>query len=722
MAHDARLMQELLATFHIEAAEHLQTLNHSLLELERLPEPAQQTALIQEAFRAAHSLKGAARAVTMTEVETVMHAVETFLQQVRDHGFALTPAVCDLLYDALDTTSKLIAGESLGDETLVTRLLGLIQSPVSPESSEETGAKTEIIPASERPMTDMGAMLATDSIRVPVSKLDDLMAQVGELLVARISFDQRASDSKAIQHDLKEMKKTWQAIVVASHHNNGSDLTALLDNHGEAVAHLMQTHHALNQSLTHDVMRLRVVTSHLQDQVRRTRMVPFQMIVLLLERVVRDVAHNEGKQVLFSVEGGHVELDKKVLEQLKDPLLHLLRNAVGHGLEDAETRIAAGKTPEGHLSIVVRQHGSEVRVTVQDDGRGFDLEGLRRTVLQQGLEEREWDQEALIGAAFLPGISTATMITTLSGRGIGLDVVRQTIESMQGRIAVHSNPGQGSTITLTAPTSVTITRGLLVQVGQERYILPLLAVEKILPLTNSFSVGGRVMININNKPLPLISLAAALNRPIDTAHSKMIVILAVAEQRRALLVDDILTEQEVTIKPLDYPMQRVKNVSGVAVLGNGEPIIVLNPADLIRTQIQASGMVVKKKESIEDRQIVHVLVVDDSITTRTLEKNILEAAGYAVTVAVDGVQAMRYIKEKPFKIVVSDVQMPNMDGFMLTKALRSSQLYAHMPIILVTSLESREDREQGLEAGANAYIVKRGFDQAELLATIQRLI
>lgn len=716
MAHDDRLMQELLATFHIEAAEHLETLNHALLELERLPDPAHQKALVQEAFRAAHSLKGAARAVNMKEVESVTHGVETILQRVRDHGFVLTADVCDVLYDALDTVTRLISAETKVDMAVVGRLLALVQAPVPAPATE-----TEPNPHLERTSADLGMMLASDTIRVPVNKLDDLMAEVGELLVARIGFDQRATDSKSIQNTLKEMSKTWQNVLAASRHEHKADLSTAIQNHAEALERLVQAHRTLDQGLNQDAMRLKVVTGHLQDQVRRARMVPFQMLVLLLERVVRDVAHNEAKQVVFEVLGGSVELDKKVLEQLKDPLVHLLRNAVGHGLESTAARVAAGKPPEGHITIMVRQHGSEVRITVQDDGRGFDTDALRRTVTERGLEEREWDQESLINAAFLPGVSTAPTITTLAGRGIGLDVVRQAIEAIQGRIAVESEPGQGTTITLMAPTSVAITRGLLVQVGRERYILPLLAIEKIIPLTDSFTVGGRTMIRVDNTSLPLISLASALNRNAEVGDSPMVIILAVAEQRRALLVDDVLTEQEVTVKPLDYPLQRVRHVSGVAVLGSGEPIIVLNPADLVRSQTH-NPVLPAREVAPEERPIVHVLVVDDSITTRTLEKNILEAAGYAVTTATDGVMALQRIKEKPFQIVVSDVQMPNMDGFTLARSLRSSQAYSNLPIILVTSLENQEDREQGMQAGANAYIVKRGFDQAELLATIQRLI
>jgi two-component system, chemotaxis family, sensor kinase CheA len=310
-----------------------------------------------------------------------------------------------------------------------------------------------------------------------------------------------------------------------------------------------------------------------------------------------------------------------------------------------------------------------------------------------------------------------------------LDVVRRCLEAIQGRILVDSLPGKGSRIQLLVPTSVTMTHGLLVRTGSEHYMLPLLSVEKIIDLCADaiFTIEGRTAIRLDGKPLPLASLSAVLGRTeADRRHADKLpaVIVCVAEQRVALLVDEVVTEQELAVLPLGKLLRRVRNVTGAALLGSGRPVIVLNTADLVKLAKSTDGKRLPfiRQDDAELKPPPPILVVDDSITTRTLEKNILEAAGFQVFTAVDGLGALRQLGEHPIELIVADIQMPEMDGFELTRQLRESANYRNLPIILVTSLDSREDRERGLMAGADAYIVKRGFDQAELLATIQKLL
>jgi CheY-like chemotaxis protein/chemotaxis signal transduction protein len=381
--------------------------------------------------------------------------------------------------------------------------------------------------------------------------------------------------------------------------------------------------------------------------------------------------------------------------------------------------------------VAVQQRGGEVRVSVSDDGRGFDLNALRSAAESHGGPAISENASAsdIINLAFLPGVSTAQQVTTLAGRGVGLDVVKRCLEAIQGRILVDSTPGKGTTIQLLVPTSVTMTRGLLVRIGMEEYMLPLLAVEKIIELHADaiFTIEGQPAVNIDGKPLPLASLATILKRPQPEkkkAEKLPAVIICVAEQRLVLVVDEIVTEQELAVMPLGKLLRRVRNVTGAALLGDGRPVVILNTADLVRVAKAAEvrHIPLQKRTAEDVKPIPHILVVDDSITTRTLEKNILEAAGFHVYTATDGTGAIRQLGEHPVDLVVTDIQMPQMDGISLTRHLRESNEYNNLPVILVTSLETREDREQGMMAGANAYIVKRGFDQAELLATIQQLL
>lgn len=725
---DNDLLQELLNTFRAEAADHLQAINQSLLKLERAPEEAMRVKILQDAFRAAHSLKGAARAVSQLEIEALAHTMESVFQQARDAGLLLSADICDVLYDGLDAIDKLLNGQRVDVEALQVRLVSLAHNgdaaPVL-ERKQSYELEEELAAPVQGP--------AGDSIRVSVNKLDDLMAQVGELLVAKISADQRLIEAREVNERFDRWAKSWREVKSLSSHLEGEAaqrLEAVLARCADQASGLMESFHALDQGINRDVVRLGIVTTGLQDRVRNVRMVPFHSLVFTLERTCRDAARAQQKQVRFSVSGSDVELDKKVLEILKDPLLHLVRNAVAHGLELPEKRVAAGKMAEGQVQVQLQQRGNEVHILVSDDGAGFDLKALREAYSKRtGVEADEnASDEELMGLAFLPGVSTASEITAISGRGVGLDVVRQSLGSIQGRVSVDSAAGQGTTFHIVVPTSLAMMRGLLVQVGRERYALPLLAIEKIITPDSVFSVAGRQMISVDGKPLPVVSLAHVLQRPLaETDHyqNPLVVVLSVANQRLGLLIDDVLTEQELAVKSLGKPLQRVPNVAGAALLGNGEPLVILNPAELVKAAWQAHPHEVRfiSPEESESAEKIHILVVDDSITTRTLEKNILEAAGYLVTTATDGTEALKRLAEfDTIQLVVADVEMPQMNGLMLVETLRASQTYSNLPLILVTSLESREDRERGMMAGADAYIVKRGFDQAELLATIRRLL
>lgn len=722
------LLQELLVTFRSEAVEHLQTINQSLLKLERAPDEVLRAKTLQDAFRAAHSLKGAARAVSLGEIETLAHAMESVFQKARDAGLELGADICDVLYDGLDMIEHVLAGQIVDVESLKIRLLSLSEGDAHPISRSNGGK------SSEENVSVPAGQVAGETIRVAVNKLDDLMAQVGELLISKISADQRLVDSRAISQQMDHWLKSWRelkAIAPRVEGEVGRQINTIMVRHAEQTDALIEAFRALDQGINRDTVRLGIVANGLQDKVRDVRMVPFQTLVFALERAVRDAARSQQKLVRMVVEGADIELDKKVLEMLKDPLLHLVRNAVAHGLETTEERALIGKPEEGVVRLQLQQRGNEVHILVSDDGRGFNLSALRHAYARRmnGMVDENATDDEIMSWAFLPGVTTASEVTSISGRGVGLDVVRQSLADIQGRISLESAPSRGTTFHLVVPISLAMMRGLLVRVGQEVYVLPLLAVEKIIEPQSVFVVGGRQMIRVDDKPLPLLSLAQVLRRTIPAAVTEktpLAIILSVANQRLALLVDDVLTEQELAVKSLGKPLQRVPNVIGAALLGSGQPIVILNPADLVKSasnvQPQLDTRLVRSKDKEQETK-VHVLVVDDSITTRTLEKNILEAAGYEVTTATDGTEALKRLSEyDTIKIVVADVEMPLMNGIQLVEQLRASNRYSTMPIILVTSLESREDRERGMLAGADAYIVKRGFDQAELLATIQHLL
>jgi two-component system chemotaxis sensor kinase CheA len=739
MMSEEELMRDLLNTFHTEAAEHIQTLNQSLLQLERGPEPEETQELLQEAFRAAHSLKGAARAVSLDDVESIAHLLENVLQQARDTGMQLDADTCDQLYNALDAIQALLEGQEVDTWTVSAKLNAIVEGQeadplmemAQPEEQPEPQPVEKPEPQPERAEA-AHSPLNQDTIRVTIEKLDDLMAQAGELVTIRLGAEKRLDDMRDVRRKIEAWPKMWRQINELLANVNGDAgrrLNELLAAHYENLQDVAGQIVEVDKFLATDTTNLGVVANNLQEEIRRVRMVPFQTIVLPLQRAVRDAARTEGKDVAFDVEGSETELDKKILESLKDPLMHLLRNAVGHGIEAPDVRRRAGKPEQGTVTVAVSQHGSEVHIDVSDDGRGFDLRALREAGIRSGqiTSEDSVSDDELIGLAFRPGVSTAAHITEMSGRGVGLDVVRQSLESLQGRIMWKNRAGAGVNFQLQVPASLAVTQVLTVRVGPEFYALPLLAIEKIEDAGEGFNVEGQTMIAFDETPIPLVSLGAVLERPLfedETSEKPVVVVMQVSGQRMGFMVDDVLSQQELVIKPLTKPLRRVRNVEGTAMLGSGEPIVVLKASDLIRSAkgapVRVAPRIRKQEETVEAHH--HILVVDDSITTRTLEKNILETAGYYVTTATDGTEAIERLKENSVDIVVSDIQMPHMDGFKLVENLRASRDHAEMPIILVTSLESREDRERGAEVGADAYIVKRGFDQAELLATIRQFL
>ena len=443
-------------------------------------------------------------------------------------------------------------------------------------------------------------------------------------------------------------------------------------------------------------------------------------------------------------------MDKRVLEQIKDPLIHMLRNAIDHGIEPPQQRVALGKPRSGTITLTAEQLGKDVLICVSDDGAGLDLDAIRQTIARHGVDAQTLSEIELVEGIFKVGISTSPIITDISGRGVGLDVVRRNVEALHGRIDVDWTPGEGAAFTLTLPLRLTSSRGLLVRVSNELFAIPLNAIERIMYISPQeiSPLEGQDTVLYNGRPLTLVQLGDVLELPRAEAqrdnvlspsnalrmHSSkgeahiLVVILAAAERRMAFAVDELVGEQEIVIKGLGKQLTRVGGIAGATVMGSGRVVLILNVADLIKLAMRGGGRSVfdalaEAAPSMVTRAQRRILIVDDSITTRTLEKNILEAAGYTVQLAVDGQEALSTIATGGVPdLIVSDLVMPRMDGFELTQRIKDDPNMASVPVILVTSLDSPKDKARGIEIGADAYIVKSSFDQNNLLETIEQLI
>ena len=736
MVRDEDFQRQLMAVFQAELEEHVGALNHGLLALEGDLHSENREALLAEVFRAAHSLKGAARGVGVTDVETLAHKLEDILNAFRQGELSSTPGIFDALFPLVDALSEALVAFIEGERFPVSRREQLFQNLESAISGKaETNPEKETAPFPTPHFPGSSTQRQEETIRVSTAKLDSLMDDIGELLVARMRSEQRLAELRQLQESMTDWRRGWRGVRAQFHQlqrgNNGTNgkLAALVEFLETNEGQLKNTQSSVNQlihSFGEDHNRLSLITESLQDGVHRARMLPIATLFDVLPRLVRDLARTGGVQVVLQIEGADTELDRQIIESLKDPLVHLLRNAVDHGIQAPAVREAAGKSASGIIHLRAAQKGNTILVEISDDGAGIDLKEIRRAAVKRGVLSKEEgsglsDQETL-DLVFVSGLSTQEEVSDLSGRGVGLDVVRQNLERLHGLVKVETMPGEGSTFTLTLPLTMATSRVLLIEAAGQ-------TVERVLQVDRSqiHSVEGKPAITYDDRPLAVVNLNQVLRLPLKQSSLQekgkvRLVILGAAEKRIAFQVDGLHETKEVVVKNLGGQLRRVPNIAGATILGSGEVVMILNVSDLIKAaRTGAHTALPEFTESTKSRSN-RILVVDDSITTRTLEKNILENAGYRVVIAANGQEAWGLVQHESLDIVVSDVAMPRMDGFQLTEQIKADPRFEDLPVLLVTSLETPQDKIRGLEAGADAYIVKSSFDQADLLETIERLI
>jgi two-component system chemotaxis sensor kinase CheA len=469
---------------------------------------------------------------------------------------------------------------------------------------------------------------------------------------------------------------------------------------------------------------------------KKVLMFPFSTLLEAFPRIVRDLSRDYGKEAEIVVHGGEIEIDRRILEEMKSPFVHMVRNCIDHGIEKPEERKLKNKPRQGTISVTISPRDDKVEVLVADDGAGILLDRVRSAVLKLGMVPREKAEQLtdreLLPYIFHSGVSTSPIITEISGRGLGLAIVREKVEKFGGTISLETAPDAGTGIRIVIPLTVATFRGILVRVGGQVFVVPTMHVERAVRLRREEikTVENRETMHFNGHAVSLARLAHILEllpgkKAAEAADLLPAVVLNAGGTTIAFLVDEVLGEQEVLLKGLGRQLSRVRNVAGATVLGSGGLAPVLNVPDLLKSAVKFSAASSLMEAAAGTGEAVagkrSVMVVEDSITTRTLLRNILEAVGYDVVTAVDGLDALTKLKAAEFDIVVSDVDMPRMNGFDLTARIRADRKLGELPVVLVTALESREDRERGIDAGANAYIVKSGFDQGNLLEVIKRL-
>lgn len=756
MDRDKEFRKRLLATFKTEAIEHVVTMSACLGELERLPPIEVQMEIVETIFREAHSLKGAARAVNIPEVESVCQSLEGIFAQWKVRRINQSRELFDTLYLAIDTvraavSSMEVEGHGVPPQqlsSLVTELERLstggpsvasfevkydhraedIVQPGPVEampSGQASAAKTRA--EAEAQILPREAQLKgfTETVRIPAERLGSLLAEAEEML----PFKSEASIQAIRASELLAMAEGLRSELSSAVRSGApAGLQELLGKVEKRAHSLEAAARSLSKSARQHSRGLGRMIDSLLEDTKKTMLLPFSRVLEAFPMLVRDISRKKGKEAELVLKGESLEIDRRILEEIKDPLIHLVRNCVDHGIERPSEREAAGKPRKGLITIsVAHADGNTAEIKVADDGCGIDAERVKAAAVKNNVIKPEAAEgigpEEALSLIFFSGLSTSPIITDISGRGLGLAIVREKVEGLGGSITVESSKA-GTAFTMLLPLTVATFRGILVGAGNQSFILPTAGVERTLRVKKAQfgRAENRETVTIEGEPFSFAWLAPVLGLAgkADSGEHIPVLLLSAGGRKIVFGVDEIFGEEDVLVKGLGPQLKKVRNISGAAVLGTGRPVPIINIPDLLRSAVKAVGpaRVAEPRRDVKKRS---VLVAEDSITSRMLLKNILETAGYDVMTAVDGVDAWTLVKTEKFDIVVSDVEMPRMNGFELTARLRADKGLEEIPVVLVTALETREDRERGIESGANAYMIKSSFNQNNLLEIIKRL-
>jgi two-component system chemotaxis sensor kinase CheA len=716
---DEEFLKRLLEAFKIEAGEHVQAMSSGLLELESSPAaPEQRAPLIERIFREAHSLKGAARAVNVTEVESLCQALETVFSAWKRKEMEPAPEQFDALHRAVDLARDLLSAGTAGRTAQVVAMTQQLaafkpgatppaaprqtpatpppqqpqaSSPVvvetvvrpapvpQPQQSEPSPSPVKAAPQEEPPVAPEPRVavamtvppIAAETVRISTAKLDSVLLQAEEMLVAKLAIHQRVDELRGVEAELERWQKEWTKIEPearrlrsdksagssAKSNESNEAVAAFLDWSQSRVKALEGKLAALAGAAERDHRALSTMVDNLLEETKKLVMLPFSTLLEIFPRLVRDLARDEGKDVHFTMRGGDVEIDKRILEEMKDPLIHLLRNCVDHGIEPPAKR--APKPARATITLFVSQaSGSEVEITVSDDGRGISVPEVKAAAVKKGTvsaeEAARMDDQQAIMLIFQSDVSTSPIITEISGRGLGLAIVREKILKLRGRIAVETRPGAGTTFRIALPLTLATFKGIIVRASEQLFVVPVTSLTRVVLIKPDEvqTVENRETIPFEGRVVSLVRLDDALEiprkNPDDGDGVFSVLILGSAEKQIGFRVDAVVNEQEVLVKPLGKPLVRVRNVAAATVLGDGKPVPILNVSDLMKSALHVSGAVVRatalESTAAEPKKKIPVLVVEDSITSRMLLKNILESAGYAVTTAVDGMDGLTKLR------------------------------------------------------------------------------
>ncbi|MEF3273057.1 MAG: hybrid sensor histidine kinase/response regulator [Chloroflexus sp.] len=734
------------AQFRDETTDNLRVLNEALLALEGDASIELRRSELDRAFRAVHTIKGSARMLGFDPIAQVAHALEHALDEIRAGRRTLDRSLADRLLQSGDLIGRLAAEApnlSPSDLAIVPELVQALSVAATDGASSSAPAPTPVTSpsvASPQPSATLesASRTARQTVRVRVDRLDRLFNLAGELTINQQWLGEVGQELAHLQAIVERQQRALQTLEqdlsrlrfsAAQRQMIDARLAALREVQNTLTDVLQRQSDQLDRHLA----RQHMLIKDLEQEVMAVRLLPIATLFNNLPRLVRDLATVTNKQVAIEIHGETTELDRKVLELISDPLVNLVRNAIDHGIEPPAERVAQGKPASGRIRISAEPVANEVRIQIADDGRGIDIERVRRRAVELGMlpaeQANQLDSREILDLIFQPGFSTARTVTEISGRGVGMDIVRANLMELGGQVRVDTTIGQGTTVTLTIPLTLITSRVVLVQVGRQLLALPAAVVSGMIWVRRDQVqlIDGQPTIVHQQRTVGLVAMADLLGitaeSPLARQRRAPVILLRMNQQRVGLLVDALVDEREAVVKPLGPLFARWPALSGAVQLSDGSLALLMNPLYLIEGNRRRMSVPVAISQSLDAAsRPARLLVVDDSFTTRELLRSILQSAGYDVTVAIDGADALDRLRATTYDLVVSDIEMPRVDGFSLTTRIRRELALTDLPVVLITSLASEEHRRRGLEAGAQAYIVKSQFNQDSLLKVIQQLL
>ena len=763
-------MKEIMEDFLIEAFELIEQIDHDLVELEANPEDLE---LLNRIFRVAHTVKGSSSFLNFDVLTELTHHMEDVLNKARKGELKITPDIMDVVLESVDMMKGLLesirdngsdAAAGIDIKNICASLTQISEGEAPSVAPEAPAAAPAPEPVKEPEPAAPAEEAAPEVSDAELSKLSDseVEAEIERLLKVRKAEDQARRASKGIApKSPEEIAPATSAAPApapkpAPSRERDADKKVPAASSNSAVAQeqtirveVKRLDHLMNligelvlgknrllkiyddveeryegekflEELNQVVSSLSLVTTDIQLAVMKTRMLPIAKVFNKFPRMIRDLSRELGKQIDLEISGEETELDKSIVEEIGDPLVHIIRNSCDHGIEDPETRKAMGKPEKGLVQLKAYNEGNHIVVEIVDDGKGLDADMLKAKSIEKGIiTEREADamsEKEAFGLIFKPGFSTAAKVTNVSGRGVGMDVVKTNIEKLNGIIDIESEVGKGTVMKLKIPLTLAIIQSLLVGTQEEFYAIPLASVLETVrvPIDDIYTIDGKNVLRLRDEVLSLVRLSDVfgVNKVFDGGDQTYVVIIGVAEAKLGIIVDTLVGQEEIVIKSMGDYLQNIPGIAGATIRGDGRVTLIIDVGAMmemakdikvnIRAEMEDST---KAKEKPSDYK---VLIVDDSKMDRTIMQKSLEPIGVTIIEATNGVEALNIIKsgEHAFDAVLIDIEMPRMDGYTLAGEIRKYSKYRTLPLIAVTSRTSKTDRLRGVEVGMTEYITK----------------